>query len=95
MLVMVLAINANTPIGAKSMMRNVIRITSSCSPLMTSKTGRRFSSRTCTKAMPASRLKNTICSMFRLLLAEPKKLSGTMSINGCSGPRSFTVSVAS
>ena len=30
----------------KDRMRNVIRITSSCSPLMTSKTGRRFS-RTC------------------------------------------------
>ena len=95
MLVMVLAISANTPTGAKSMMRNVMRMTISCRPLMTSMTGRRFSSRTCTSAMPASRLKNTICSMFRLLLAEPKKLSGTMSINGCNGPRSFTVAVVS
>ena len=33
--------------------------------------------------------------MFRLLDAEPKKLSGTMSTNGCSGPRWRAASVLS
>ena len=89
--VMVSAMSAKTATGAMSMIMKTTLMTTSCRPWKTANTGLRLSSGTCTRAMPMSRLTKTICSMLRLSLAEPMKLSGTMFTNGASGPLSLVL----
>ena len=84
---MVFVMSAKTPMGAMSMIMFTSLMTTACMPSKIDSTGCRCLLLTCTSAMPISNETKTSCSMLRLLDAEPKKLSGTMSTNGCSGPR--------
>ena len=78
---MVFVMSAKTPMGAMSMIILTSLMTTACIPSK-QRRGPAFDVRslTCTSAMPMSSDTKTSWSMLLLLDAEPKKLSGTMSM---------------
>jgi hypothetical protein len=85
--VMASAISPKTPTGAMSMMTSMRRITSSFRLLKTESKGSASSFGISSRPMPMKMATNTTWSMLPLSDAELKKLAGTRSTSGCSGPR--------
>ena len=86
---------AKTPTGAVYMMSSTTLMMTSLRLSKKAISGVAFSRGIMRRAMPRRRATKTTWSMLPLSEADPKKLSGTMSSSGWSGPRSWAASAAS